>query len=208
MINRFFVAGNVATPVQVRTTSNGTKVATIRIAVNSGKKNDNGEYIPDFFAFEAFGNMANVVERYTVGSNIAIEASIHNNNYVDKNGNKVYRDTYYVNSVHGSIKQDGAKAQQQNSQQAVTPQQQTPQQQAPQQTAPFGNFQQQMPQQATPQRQTPFGNFQQTAAPQQQAPFGGFQQSAPMNAPVNPINPQDLFADFNSSNLTDGLPFN
>ncbi len=202
MINAFFVSGNVVAAPEVKTTANGTKVANIRVAVRSSRKNESGEYVSDFFNFSAFNNLANIVERYTPGSCITIEAFVRNDNYEDKNGNKVYHDSYIVRSINGTIKQVAG------AQSAAAPQQVAPQQ------APFGGFsqipQQPAPQQAAPQQQVPFSGFSQ-AAPQQQASFNGFPQNAPMNEPVDPINPQNLFADFantNLSGLTGNLPFN
>lgn len=80
------------------------------MALNRNFKNKEGQYDADFINCEAWNNTAEFIHKYFVkGQKIAIVGEFRNNNYIDKNGNKVYSDFIYVNSAEfASSKSDNA----------------------------------------------------------------------------------------------------
>lgn len=70
--------------------ANNTTIARFSIAVDRRYKRE-GEPEADFFDCVAFGKTAEVVEKYfKKGSRILVQGEIRNNNYTNKDGQKVY----------------------------------------------------------------------------------------------------------------------
>jgi single-strand DNA-binding protein len=72
-------------------TFNNSKIARFRIAVNESRKNANGEWVTDtqWFPIVAWGAVADRVEKSVKkGKRIAIDGSLHNNEWTDDKGQR------------------------------------------------------------------------------------------------------------------------
>lgn len=79
---------------ELHTTSNGTSIATMSVAVHNGKDDTT------FLDLTVVGKTAEACAKYLgKGSLIYVECVIKNNNYTNKDGNKVYGYKYIVNKV-------------------------------------------------------------------------------------------------------------
>ncbi len=74
-------------------------VARYSIAVDRRRKKD-GDAEADFFNLVSFGKQAEFVNNYLhKGSKVAVEGELRNNNYTNRNGEKVYGMDVVVSSV-------------------------------------------------------------------------------------------------------------
>lgn len=77
-INRVVITGNLTRDPELRTTSGGTAVCKLRIAVNSRVK-DHGEWTdkPNYFDVTVFGGQAETVSRYLAkGRGLAVDGRL------------------------------------------------------------------------------------------------------------------------------------
>lgn len=92
-----FTARPTKTP-EIRYSADGKAVAKFDCAVNRTFKRE-GEPDADFFSCVAFGKIAETIEKYvSKGTKILIEGEVRNNNYTNKDGQKVYGTQILVNS--------------------------------------------------------------------------------------------------------------
>lgn len=71
--------------------SGGKKNSHITIAVKRPFKGPDGKYATDFITFTVWNVLAEKICTYCkIGDLISVKARIQNNNYTDKNDNKVY----------------------------------------------------------------------------------------------------------------------
>lgn len=76
-----------------------TAVARYSIAVDRRRKRD-GDPEADFFNCVSFGKQAEFIEKYLrKGTKIVVEGELRNNNYTNRNGEKVYAIDVVVSSV-------------------------------------------------------------------------------------------------------------
>lgn len=88
-MNRASICGRLTADPEVRY-SGDTAIASFTIAVDRMKKKD-GTRETDFIRCKAFGNLANVAERFLLKGNRAIvEGRIETGSYTDREGRKVY----------------------------------------------------------------------------------------------------------------------
>lgn len=93
-MNKVILIGRLTRDAEIRRTQSDIVVASFSLAVDRRFKRD-GQPDADFFNCSAFGKTAEVIEKYTSkGAKIAVEGSIQNDNYTDKNG--VNHSTYRV----------------------------------------------------------------------------------------------------------------
>ncbi len=100
-MNKFIIMGRMTKDPEVRYSQgqNQTAIARFSLAVDRKFKKE-GEPDADFFNCTAFGKNAEVIERYCgKGSKIMVDGRVQNNNYTDKNGNKVYSVQVVVESI-------------------------------------------------------------------------------------------------------------
>ena len=91
-MNKVILMGRLTRDPEIRYSQGEGSMAIARfsLAVDRRFKRD-GEATADFFNCTAFGKQADFVEKYLKqGSKILVTGRIENNNYTDKNGNKVY----------------------------------------------------------------------------------------------------------------------
>ena len=100
-MNKVILLGNLTRDPEIRY-SQGEKqmeVARFSLAVNRRFAND-GETNADFFNCTAFGKTAEFIEKYfRQGSRMSLVGRIENNNYTNKNGEKVYSVQIMVEEV-------------------------------------------------------------------------------------------------------------
>lgn len=96
MINKAILIGNVGQDPEIRYTgdaSNGTKVATLRLATTERYKDRNGtlQEHTEWHNIVVWRNTADVVEKYVKkGTQLYIEGRIRTRSWDDQNGNKKY----------------------------------------------------------------------------------------------------------------------
>lgn len=99
-MNKVIMIGRLTRDPEIRYgQANGTAIASYSLAVNRRFKRD-GEPDADFFNCVCFGKNAEFVEKYLAkGSKIAIVGSIQNENYTNKEGQKVYSTKIVVDEM-------------------------------------------------------------------------------------------------------------
>lgn len=86
-MNQVIVIGNITADPSVKVSNSGTKVCTMRLAVNSGW-GDNKR--TDFLHIVAFGKRAETCEQFlSKGSKVCVRGSIKTDSYTNKDGQKV-----------------------------------------------------------------------------------------------------------------------
>ena len=97
-MNYVAIMGRLTASSELETTESGKKVASFSIAVNERYK---GKERTDFILCTAWGSTAEFIHKYfTKGAMIAIEGSIREDSYTDKNGNKRYKCFVLVKNAH------------------------------------------------------------------------------------------------------------
>lgn len=91
--NSVRLIGHVGQKPEVRTTSNGKKIASFSLATNDTYKDANGQKVSEtmWHSLVAWGKQVDFIEKHLdKGHEIAIEGKLTTRNYVDKNGVKRY----------------------------------------------------------------------------------------------------------------------
>lgn len=100
-MNKVILLGNMTRDPEIRYSQGEKQIAIARfsLAVNRRFAND-GETNADFFNCTAFGKTAEFIEKYfRQGSRMSLVGRIENNNYTNKNGEKVYSVQIMVEEV-------------------------------------------------------------------------------------------------------------
>lgn len=100
-MNKVILLGNLTRDPEIRYSQGEKQMAVARfsLAVNRRFAND-GETNADFFNCTAFGKTAEFVEKYfRQGGRMSLVGRIENNNYTNKNGEKVYSVQIMVEEV-------------------------------------------------------------------------------------------------------------
>lgn len=98
-MNKVIFSGRLTKDVEIRYSAEGKAVARFDFAVNRTFKRE-GEPDADFFSCVAFGKIAETFDKCNVskGTKLLIEGEVRNNNYTNKDGQKVYGTQILVNS--------------------------------------------------------------------------------------------------------------
>ena len=100
-MNKVMLVGRLTRDPEMRysTGENATATARFSVAVNRRFKKE-GQPDADFFNCTAFRKTGELVEKYChKGMKVAIEGELQNDNYTDRNGNKVYTLRVIVSSL-------------------------------------------------------------------------------------------------------------
>ena len=100
-MNKVILLGNLTRDPEIRYSQGEKQIAVARfsLAVNRKFAND-GETNADFLNCTAFGKTAEFIENYfRQGSRMSLVGRIENNNYTNKNGEKVYSVQIMVEEV-------------------------------------------------------------------------------------------------------------
>ena len=91
--------GRLSRDLEVRYGQSGNAMASFTLAVDRKFKRE-GQATADFLNFKAFGKTAEFLEKYCKkGTKLVVQSHLQNDNYTNKEGVKVYRDTLIVDSV-------------------------------------------------------------------------------------------------------------
>lgn len=89
MLNCVAITGRLTGDPEVRMTTSGTSVTTLRVAVERNRTAQDGTRETDFLDVVAWRQTAEFIGRYfRKGSMIAVQGSIQTRTYEDRNGNK------------------------------------------------------------------------------------------------------------------------
>ena len=88
MLNIVAIAGRLGKDPELKTTQSGKSVTRFSLAVQRGKKNQNGEYESDWIDVQAWGNTAEFICKYfQQGQLMAVSGRIQAGTYKDRDGN-------------------------------------------------------------------------------------------------------------------------
>jgi single-strand DNA-binding protein len=90
-INRVIVTGNLTREPEMRSTSGGMAVCSLRIAVNGSRKDESGNWIeePNYFNVTIFGRQGETAAQYlSKGRAVAVDGRLRWREYTDKDNNK------------------------------------------------------------------------------------------------------------------------
>lgn len=89
-MNKVIEIGRLTKDPEITTSTSGTTFARFSIAVDRRFKRE-GEPDADFFGCTAFGKTAEFIDKWIKkGTKVAITGRLQNNNYTNKEGQKVY----------------------------------------------------------------------------------------------------------------------
>jgi single-strand DNA-binding protein len=90
-INRVVLVGNLTRDPELKHTPGGTAVCSLRIAVNSRRKDETGQWIdkPNYFSISVFGNQAESCAQYlSKGRPVAIDGRLEWREWQQQDGTK------------------------------------------------------------------------------------------------------------------------
>jgi single-strand DNA-binding protein len=90
-INRVTIVGNLTRDPELRTLPSGGSVCSLRVAVNSRRRDQSGEWVeePNFFNVSIFGNSADAAGRFlSKGRQVAVDGRLRWREWQDQQGNK------------------------------------------------------------------------------------------------------------------------
>lgn len=91
--------GRLTKEPEVRRGQSGNAVAMFTVAVDKDYRRE-GEPTADFLNMKAFGKTAEFIEKYMhKGTAIITQSTLANDNYTNRNGEKVYRDSLIVHRI-------------------------------------------------------------------------------------------------------------
>ena len=91
MLNQFLLMGRLGENPRETTTPNGNKVVSLLVACQKEFRNQDGTYDTDFFRVEIWKGLADLATKnLKKGMLVCIRSRLENNNYVNKEGKKVY----------------------------------------------------------------------------------------------------------------------
>lgn len=92
MINKIFLAGNIASEPEMRSTQSGFSILGFCVAVNERKKNgQTGEWeeYPNFIDCKLFGKRAESISRFLAkGMKVSVEGRLHQSRWQANDGSK------------------------------------------------------------------------------------------------------------------------
>ena len=88
MLNNICLMGRITAEPVIKRTSNDIAVCTFDLAVQRSRRNKDGEKVTDFFRCEVWRKQAEFLGKYChKGSMVVVNGELHNEKYVDKDGN-------------------------------------------------------------------------------------------------------------------------
>ena len=98
-MNRVILMGRLTRDPEVRYGANEMAIARFSIAVDRRFKRE-GQPEADFFNCTAFRKTAEFIEKYLKkGTKVVVEGQVQNDNYTNKDGQKVYGTRIMINSI-------------------------------------------------------------------------------------------------------------
>ncbi|MFL5869463.1 MAG: single-stranded DNA-binding protein [Solirubrobacterales bacterium] len=90
-INRVIITGNLTRDPELRSTNGGTSVCELRVAVNSSRKDESGNWVdkPNYFNVKVWGAQGENCATYlSKGRPVAVDGRLDWREWEDQNGNK------------------------------------------------------------------------------------------------------------------------
>jgi single-strand DNA-binding protein len=90
-INRVVLVGNLTRDPELRHTPGGTPVCSLRIAVNSRRRDESGQWVdkPNYFSISVFGNQAESCSQYlSKGRPVAVDGRLDWREWQAQDGSK------------------------------------------------------------------------------------------------------------------------
>ena len=90
-INRVVLVGNLTRDPELKHTPSGTAVCSLRIAVNSRRRDESGQWVdkPNYFSVSVFGNQAESCSQYlSKGRPVGIDGRLDWREWQTQDGNK------------------------------------------------------------------------------------------------------------------------
>lgn len=101
MFNLVAIMGRLTADPELKKTSNGNSVLSFNVACERNIADKNGQRETDFFKVTAWRNTAEFISRYfSKGQMIAIEGTLQNRSYEDREGNRRTITEIIANRVH------------------------------------------------------------------------------------------------------------
>ena len=113
-INRVVVSGNLTRDPELRSTPGGTSVCSLRIAVNSRRKDESGQWVdkPNYFDVTVFGAQGENCAQYLAkGRPVAVDGRLNWREWEAKDGSKRQSVDIIADSVQFLGSRDAAPAQ-------------------------------------------------------------------------------------------------
>ena len=108
MINNINLIGRITRDLEIKRNEKGTAICSFTLAVNSRRKDANGEYLTNFIPCVAFNKTAETLEKYCKkGSLIGVNGSLEVKRYQKKDGSNrasmsvVVREIEFCNTKKG-----------------------------------------------------------------------------------------------------------
>jgi len=102
MLNKVLLIGNLGSDPELRATTSGTSVCTLRLATNERTKDAEGNWKDEteWHRVVAFGKTAENVHRYMEkGGRVHVEGRIRTNKWEDRDGNNRYTTEVIARSI-------------------------------------------------------------------------------------------------------------
>jgi single-strand DNA-binding protein len=90
-INRVVLVGNLTRDPELRHTPSGTAVCSLRVAVNSRRRDESGQWVdkPNYFSVSVFGNQAESCSQYlSKGRPVAVDGRLDWREWQAQDGSK------------------------------------------------------------------------------------------------------------------------
>jgi single-strand DNA-binding protein len=110
-INRVIVTGNLTRDPEMRATSGGMSICSLRLAVNGSRKDEAGNWVeePNYFNVTIFGRQGETAAQYlSKGRAVAVDGRLRWREYTDKDGNKREAIEIVADTVQFLSSPDGA----------------------------------------------------------------------------------------------------
>ena len=101
-VNKVILVGNLGRDAEIRNTTSGTQVASLRLATTDRQKNQAGEWTDhtEWHAVVCFGKLAELMDRFgKKGKQLYVEGRIQTREYTDKDGQKRWSTEIIANEI-------------------------------------------------------------------------------------------------------------
>ncbi|MBE6014329.1 MAG: single-stranded DNA-binding protein [Lachnospiraceae bacterium] len=111
-MNKLILMGRLLKDPEIRYTQGDNQTAVAHFGIAVDRRFARGDKTADFFNnCVAFGKQAEFVERYLKqGTKILLTGRLQNDNYTNKDGQMVYRDSIYVEEIEFAESKNAASA--------------------------------------------------------------------------------------------------
>lgn len=114
-VNKAILIGNLGRDAEIRNTTGGTQVATLRLATTDRQKSASGEWTDhtEWHSVVCFGKLAELMDRFgKKGKQLYVEGRIQTREYTDKDGQKRWSTEIIANEIRllGGARDDAGQS--------------------------------------------------------------------------------------------------